>query len=148
MDKKVSAGKMLSPGKLAGIIFCILAGICTVVLLFMDVYFSGQMKVIDKCFKSVARGDYNGTVSCLSEWGAHGLTEDNFEEETEWIRQLIDGDEVKTSVTFVERRICGDAYCVYFDLTVYNDDDHITEEVEADIILKDMKWIIDDFTWL
>lgn len=140
--------KKLSPGKIVGIIFCILAGICTVYLMFFDIYYSGQMKVIDKCFKSVARGDYNGTVSCLSEWGAYGLTEDNFEEETEWIRQLIDGDEVKVSVAFAERRTCGDAYHVYFDLTVYNDDDHITQEMMAQIILEDMKWIIDDFEWL
>ena len=137
MDKKVSAGKT------AGIIFCILAGICTVVLLFMDVYFSGQMKTIDKFWTSVARDDLNGCKSCLSAELAEKLTEHDFEAEKERFQILLDGENVKTSVTFVDRNKMSDnSYSICVDLTIYNDDANVTERTYYFLVREGMKWLI------
>ena len=134
MDKKVSAGKA------AGIVFCILAGICTVVLLFMDGYFSGQMKTINKYYTSVVRDDMNGFKSCFSAETAADFTEAEFEAEKERIQNLLDSEEVKTDVTFVRRDYFG--HIIYFDLTVYNDDYHVTEQMHTNLRRDGMKWVI------
>ena len=137
MDKKAS------PGKIAGIIFCILAGICTVVLLFMDGYFSGQMKTIDKYYTSVARDDLNGFKSCFSPEFAETLTEADLEDQAKRLQALLGSEEVKTDVTFLSRYKLNSAiYQVNFNYTVYNDDDNVTEQAWAVLYRDGMKWVI------
>ena len=138
MDKKVSAGKI------AGIIFCILAGICTVVLLFMDGYFSGQMKTIEKYWTSVVRGDLNGYRSCCSSGflEIEDLTEADLEADAELLKALLRSEEVKTSVTFVSREErTPTSYLVCYDLTVYNDDGYVTERTFDFLNWNGMKWV-------
>ncbi|MCH5194026.1 MAG: hypothetical protein J1F11_08705 [Oscillospiraceae bacterium] len=137
MDKKAS------PGKIAGIIFCILAGICTVVLLFMDGYFSGQMKTIDKYYTSVARDDLNGFKSCFSPEFAETLTEADLEDQAKRLQALLGSEEIKTDVTFLSRyKLNSTIYQVNFNYTVYNDDDNVTEQAWTVIYRDGMKWVI------
>ena len=140
MDKKAS------PGKVVGIIFCILAGICTVVLLFMDGYFSGQMKTIDKFWTSVARGDLNGYRSCFSsgflENYPEHIAEADLEEQAKVYQDMLGSEDIKTSVKFVERHKMGsNFYWVSFDLTVYNDDGYVTERTFDFLNWNGMKWV-------
>ena len=143
MDKKVS------PGKIAGLIFCILAGICTVVLLFMDGYFSGQMKTVDKFFTSLTRNDINGFKSCVPKEEADLITEYYLERADGWLKEMVGfkDEEVKTSVAFVKREKLdngvSNGYVVFFDLTLYNDNDHVTEQEQSLILLREgMKWVV------
>ena len=137
MDKKLSAGK------LAGIIFCILAGICTVVLMFVSGYFSGQMKTVDKFFTSLTREDINGFKSCVPKETADRITEHYLERADGWLKEMLDGEEVKADVKFQKREKYGDGYIIYFDLTLYNDNGNITERDQALMLLREgMKWVV------
>ena len=141
-EKKLPTGKKITGGKLAGIIFCILAGICTVVLLFASSYFSGQMKTIDKYWTSVARGDLSGYKSCFLPEFAEKLTEADLEADAELLQALLRSEEVKTDVTFVSREEWTPTlYRVYYDITIYNDDDHVTERTLAFLHREGMKWV-------
>lgn len=145
-ENKLPTGKKLTTGKLAGIIFCILAAACTVVLLFISGYFSGQMKTIDKFFTSIARSDFNGYKSCLSAEIADSLTEADLEANKEWLQNLLDGEEIKTSAAFVKREKFDNGflsgYFVYIELTIYNDDHVTTWEKPIALIREGMKWVI------
>ena len=141
MDKKVSAGKV------AGLIFCILAGICTVVLLFISGYFSGQMKTVDKFFTSLTRNDINGFKSCVPKEEADIITEYYLERADGWLKEMLDGEEVKTSVAFVKREKLdngvSNGYVVFFDLTLYNDNNHVTQREQSLILIREgMKWVV------
>lgn len=140
--KKNSPREKLSTGKLAGIIFCTAAAVCTVILLFVSGYFSGQMKTIDKYWTSVARGDLNGYKSCFLPEFAEKLTEADLEADAELLQALLRSEEVKTSVTFVNREEWTPTlYRVYYDITIYNDDDHVTEHAEMFLHREGMKWV-------
>ena len=155
MENNLSSGgknspeKKYSPGKIAGIIFCVLAAVCTVVLMFVSGYFSGQMKTVDKLVTSVARGDINGFKSCFPAEIAENLTQSDLEAEKEWLQNLLDSEEVKTDVAFVKREKFDSesysAYVVYFDLTIYNDDDHVTKQNMLLVLFREgMKWVTSD----
>ena len=140
--EKISQRKKYSSGKIAGIIFCVLAAVCTVALLFASSYFSGQMKTIDKYWTSVARGDLNGYKSCFLPEFAEKLTEADLEADAELLQALLRSEEVKTSVTFVSREEWTPTlYRVYYDITIYNDDDHVTERTLAFLHREGTKWV-------
>lgn len=142
-EKKLPEGKTFSFGKLAGIIFCVLAGICTVILLFVSSYFSGQMKTVDKFFTSLTREDINGFRSCVPEDIADRITEHYLERADGWLKEMLDGEAVKAEVKFQRREKHGDGYIIYFDLTLYNDHDHITEQDQALMLIREgMKWVV------
>ena len=137
--------KKLTFGKLAGIIFCILAAAGTIVLLWANAYFSGQMKLIDKFFTAIERDDFEGYKACFDAKTAETLTEADLtsakkvsvffkayllsapnEVYSQTDSYLIDTDEFKTKVDFIERqKIENGKYFVTYDLTLYNDTDNI-----------------------
>ena len=142
--------KKLTFGKLAGIIFCILAAAGTIVLLWANAYFSGQMKVIDKFFTAIERDDINSFKSCFAEDIRNDLTEEHFSILKNTISQntistLQDNEKVHAKVEFVDRlKIENNSYSVTFDLTIYNDE----ECKEFDSLLMPLKreggkWVID-----
>ena len=145
--EKISQRKKYSSGKIAGIIFCVLAAACTVVLMFVSGYFSGQMKTVDKLFTSIIREDWSGFRSCLSAEFVEYFTEADFKANKRVLQNLLGSEEVKTDVTFVKREKFDnelyDAYVVYVDFTVYNDDDHVTmQDCPFVLIREGMKWVI------
>ena len=146
MDKELSSAspeKKLTTGKLAGIIFCIVAAGCMIVLLFISSYFSGQMKTVDKFFTSLTREDINGFRSCVPKETADIITEHYLERADGWLKDMLDGEEVKADVKFQKREKYGDGYIIHFDLTLYNDNGHITEQDQALLLLREgMKWVV------
>lgn len=160
--------KKLTFGKLAGIIFCILAAAGTIVLLWANAYYSGQMKVIDKYHTALARNDFEGVKNCFGEEMQEIFTEEMFlafqfelyvklgyENDNEMLvrflsRNLQDDEDVlakkdiHTKVKFVSREKSYDCYMVYYDLTVYNDEEH--KEFDSQIMplkREGGKWVID-----
>lgn len=156
--------KKLTFGKLAGIIFCILAAAGTIVLLCANAYFSGQMKLIDKFFTAIERDDFEGYKACFDAKTAETLTEADLtsakkvsvffkayllsapnEVYSQTNSYLIDTDEFKTKVDFIERqKIENGKYFVTYDLTLYND----TENIELDyltsprlLVRQNGKWV-------
>lgn len=156
--------KKLTFGKLLGIIFCIIAAACTVVLLFANAYFGGQMKLIDKFYTALERDDFEGVKTCFGE----EITEQMFlalrfelyvnlgyENDNETLAHFLspnlqdDEDalaekDIHTKVKFVSREKFYDCYMVYYDLTIYNDE----EQKEFDsrhmpLKREGGKWVID-----
>lgn len=112
--------KKLIVGKLLGIIFCILAAAGTVLLLCLNIYFSGQMKLIDKYYTALERDDYDSYQSCFD----HKVSEDQFEDDKALISILQDNEKLYAKVDFVRREKYNQyIHIVYYDLTVYNDDE-------------------------
>lgn len=139
--------KKLTVGKILGIIFCVLAAAGTVLLLLVNGYFSGQMKLIDKYYTALERNDFEGFKNCFGE-EMQEFTEDMFlacqfelyvqlgyENDNEMLvrflsRNLQDDEDVlakkviHTKVKFVSREKSYDCYMVHYDLTIYNDEEH------------------------
>lgn len=146
--------KKFSFGKLAGIIFCILAAAGTVVLLWANAYFGGQMKVIDKYFTAIERDDYESYKSCVVEYRVispipglitkEAVSEKYFNYDKMQIAALLPNSEkIHTKVSFVERIKITDEYAVMVDLTVYDDNAHETvNNVPIDITRENGKWLI------
>ena len=154
--------KKLTFGKLAGIIFCILAAAGTIVLLCANAYFSGQMKLIDKLYTAVERDDFEGCKACFSEIQQEFITEEKFAEwrnytvtvkavpiasegETysESYSYPIDTNEYKVKNNFKKRgRLEKDKYFVTYDRTVYKDTDNDTMEVTRLLARKNGKWVL------
>lgn len=135
--------KKLTVGKLFGIIFCILAAAGTVVLLFANAYLGGQMKVIDKFYTALEREDFEGYKACFS----YAVTEEEFIKDREKILILQDNEKNHAKAEFVQRvrhYAPGDEYyAVYYDLTVYNDEESNEQEnLCLTLYRENGKWII------
>ena len=142
--------KKLTFGKLAGIIFCILAAAVTVVLLWANAYFGGQIKVIDKFFTALERDDINGFKACFSEDIRNDITEEHFSIlknnfSQNIISTLQDNEKVHAKVEFVDRlKIENNSYSVTFDLTIYNDEECKEFDDESMPLKRERgKWVID-----
>ncbi len=119
--------KKLTVGKLLGIIFCILAAAGTIVLLWANAYFSGQMKLIDKYYTALERDDYDSFLSCFGHEQVHlnilGINK-SFDDEKAAISILQDNEKVHAKTEFTSRdKIGKNRYMVYYDLTIYNNDE-------------------------
>lgn len=158
MNKKMTFGKIL------GIIFCLLAAACTVVLLFTNAYFSGQMKLIDKFFTAIERDDFESFKACFSEVQQEFITEERFAEwrnytvtvkaipiATEGDNETysksysypIDTDEYKVKTDFTKRgRLEKDKYFVTYDQTIYKDTDNDTMEGTSLLARQNGKWVL------
>lgn len=151
MDKKVSAEKKLTEektfsfGKLAGIIFCVLAAVCTVILLFISGYFSGQMKTIDKLYTAVQRDDIVSYKACFPRAYAENISEADLEAEKAIAAVLDDPEDFKTDVSFSGREKLGDGrYAVTFDLMVYTDSESEKIGDVTKILVRDgTKWVFE-----
>lgn len=134
--------KKMTFGKLFGIIFCILAAACTVVLLFVNVYFSGQMKVIDKYYTALERDDFEGYKACFS----YAVTEEEFAKDREKILILQDNEKTRAKADFVQRvrhYAPGDEYyAVYYNLTVYNDTESDKTGAVVSLCRSNGRWVI------
>ena len=140
--------KKLTVGKLLGIIFCVLAAAGIIALLCVNAYFSGQMKVIDKYYTSLSRNDFEEFKTCLGEEMREIIDEEVFFVERSGLYVNLYGykdanemvvhslllslqddedvpveKDIHTEVKFVSREKFYDCYKVYFDLTIYNDEE-------------------------
>ncbi|MDE6710093.1 MAG: glycoside hydrolase family 127 protein [Oscillospiraceae bacterium] len=159
--------KKLTVGKLLGIIFCILAAAGAVVLLWANAYFGGQMKLIDKYYTALARNDFEGFKTCLGEEMREIIDEEMFFVERNGLYVNLYGykdanemvvhslllslqddedvpveKDIHTEVKFVSREKFYDEYIVYFDLTVYNDEEHKETQSSLPLIRNGGKWVI------
>ena len=133
--------KKLTFGKLAGIIFCILAAAYTVVLLWANAYFSGQMKVIDKYYTALVRDDYDSYRACYPQ--PLLMNEVSFAEEKEEILILQDNENIHVKTEFISREKFGkDMYFVCYNLTIYNDSESVKIEKVSDLSLYRGKWAL------
>lgn len=154
MSKKFTIGKLL------GIIFCIIAAVGTVALLWANIYFGGQMKLIDKFYTAIERDDFEGFKACFSEVQQEFITEERFAEwrnntvtvkaipiaaegDNETYSYPIDTDEYKVKTDFTKRgRLEKDKYFVTYDRTVYKDTDNDTMEVTSLLARQNGKWVL------
>lgn len=138
--------KKISFGKLAGIIFCILAAACTVALLCVNVYFGGQMKVIDKFYTALTRDDFEGYKACFSEFLQERITEEDFAGSKDFFIPILqDNENNHAKVKFIrrERRKSNEqAYEVKYSVTVYNDSEYETETYIIWLERTSGKWLI------
>lgn len=139
MDKKLTAGKLF------GIIFCIIASAAACVLLGWSIYLGGQMKLVDRYLKAVAREDFSSYKQCFSEADAAKLNELNMAAERGLADTVIeDTEEIKMTADFCGREKLADgSYRVFFDMTIYNDDEHAKLENYSLLLDRDNgKWVI------
>lgn len=134
--------KKLTIGKLLGIIFCILAAAGTVLLLCLNIYFSGQMKLIDKYYTALERDDFEGYKACFS----YAVTEEEFAKDREKILILQDNEKIHAKAEFVRRvrhYAPGDEYyAVYCDLMVYNDSESEKTDALVSLSRSNGRWVI------
>ncbi len=137
--------KKFTAGKLAGIIFCIAAAVCTVILIFVGSYFGGQMKVIDKYLTALERDDFDGYAACFPKASAEKLDENDFETAKSISAVLKDAEDFRASADFKSReKLESGRYAVTFDLTVYNDSEHETiENVTRVLSHRGSGWVIE-----
>ncbi len=142
MSKKSTA---LTPGKLAGIIFCIIAALCTVILIFVGSYFGGQMKVIDKYLTALERDDFKGYAACFPKDISEKLGEIDFEAAKSIADVLENTEDFRVTAAFKSReKLESGKYAVTFDLTVYNDSGHETiENVTRVLTRQSGGWVIE-----
>ena len=155
--------KKLTFGKLAGIIFCILAAAGTIVLLCANAYFGGQMKLIDKFFTAIERDDFEGFKACFSEVQQEFITEEIFAEWRNYTVTVkvipitaegdnetysksysypIDTDEYKAKVDFVERHKAEkDKYFVNYKLMLYKDTENKNFNLRNLLVRQNGKWV-------
>lgn len=131
--------KKLTVGKLLGIIFCIIAAAGTVVLLWKNMYWGGQMKLIDKYYTALERDDFEGYKACFADYLQEIITEERLAEDKNEILILQDNEEVRAKAEFVGR----ERYYVLYDLTIYNDSESV-KIVDCDLSLtrENGKWVI------
>lgn len=136
--------KKLTFGKIAGIIFCILAAAGTVLLLCLNIYFGGQMKLVDKCFTAMERDDYESFRACFSADDRESVTEEYFAECRNILAVFQDNEDNKADVRFVSREKADErVYLVTVDLTVYNDNEHMKIENSSLGLVRDNgKWTL------
>ena len=138
-------GKKLTVGKLFGIIFCIIGTAAACVLLGYNFYLSGQMKLVDKHLKAIARGDFTSYVQCYPAAVADKVSEADMTAEKAIADVLADPEEFKTTAEFQGRKkLDSGRYAVYFNMTVYNDDEHYTyENVDLILVRDGGKWVLE-----
>ena len=138
-------GKKLTVGKLFGIIFCIIGTAAACVLLGYNFYLSGQMKLVDKHLKAIARQDLTSYVQCYPSAVADKISEEDIAAERKVADVLADPEEFKAAAEFRGReKLDSGRYTVYFDLTVYNDDEHHTyENVDLVVVRDNGKWVLE-----
>lgn len=135
MNKKMTFGKIL------GIIFCILAAAGTVVLLFANAYFGGQMKVIDKYYTAIERDDFEGYKACLAYPEIY--TEEDFAWQKKMISILQDNENIHSKVKLIKRQRQSKSYVLTLSLTIYNDSEHAKcENVMVMLCRKNGKWFM------
>ncbi len=137
--------KKLTAGKLAGIIFCIAAAVCTVILIFVGSYFGGQMKVIDKYLTALERDDFKGYAACFPKEISEKLGEVDFEAAKSIAEVLENTEDFRATADFKGReRLESGKYAVTFDLTIYNDSGHETiENVTRVLTRQGSGWVIE-----
>ena len=135
--------KKLTAGKLIGIIFCIAAAAVMCVLFGYNVCLGGQMKLVDKYLTAIERDDFASYTACF-ENGAQ-FDELALAAEKGIADVLSDTEEFKLTADFVGREKLADGrYSVIFDLTVYNDTEHVTFENASKVLVRDGgKWVIE-----
>ena len=136
--------KKLTFGKLLGIIFCVLAAAGTVVLLCLNIYFGGQMRLIDKYYTAIERDDFESYQACFGHDVLNLNLEEQFADDKAAISILQDNDKIHTKADYVRREKYNQyIHIVYYDLTIYNDDE---SEKKSDWWLsmkhENGKWII------
>lgn len=138
-------GKKLTAGKLFGIILCVIGTAAACVLLGYNFYLSGQMKLVDKYLKAVARQDFTSYVQCYSAEHSDEISEEDMAAEKSVADVLADPEEFKATAEFQGReKLDSGKYLVHFDLTVYNDDEHYTYENVSWVIVRDNgKWVLE-----
>lgn len=137
--------KEITYGKILGIIFCVLAAACTVVLLFVNAYFGGQMKLVDKFYTALERDDFESYKECFwNEISDYITYEDSFLYVKDSISVLRDNESFHIKAEFVDRQLyTDDSYDVTFNLTIYNDEEHIELENQSMSMRRDKgKWVI------
>ncbi|MDE5991820.1 MAG: UPF0236 family protein [Oscillospiraceae bacterium] len=136
MNKKITFGKIF------GITFCVLAAAGIIVLLCVNVYLSGQMKLIDKYYTALERDDFEGYKACFS----YAVTEEEFAKDREKILILQDNEKIHAKADFVQRvrhYAPGDEYyAVYYDLTVYNDTESDKTDAVISLFSSNGSWVI------
>ncbi|MCM1023690.1 MAG: hypothetical protein NC395_06485 [Prevotella sp.] len=140
--------KKLTVGKLFGIIFCILAAAGTAVLLWANIYFGGQMKLIDKLYTALERDDINGFKACFAE----DISEEHFSEFKNAISILQDNEELHAKVKFIYRvslssNLISNSYYVVYSVTIYNDEEH--KEIKEQLFpmkREGGKWVLDFYS--
>lgn len=134
--------KKITYGKIFGMTFCILAAVGVVILLCVNVYLSGQMKLIDKYYTALERDDFEGYKACFS----YAVTEEEFVKDREKILILQDNEKIHTKAEFVQRvrhYAPGDEYyAVYYDLTVYNDTESDKTGEVISLFRSNGSWVI------
>ena len=135
--------KKLTAGKLIGIIFCIAAAAVMCVLFGYNVYLGGQMKLVDKYLTAIERDDFASYTACF-ENGVQ-LDESALAAEKGIADVLSDTEEFKLTADFVGREKLADGkYSVTFNMTVYNDTEHVTFENASKVLVRDGgKWVIE-----
>lgn len=133
--------KKLTIGKILGIIFCILAAAGTVVLLWANIYFGGQMKLIDKYYTALERDNYDSYSVCYPQTLL--MNELSFAEEKEDILILQDNENIHVKTEFISREKFGNnMYFVNYKLTVYNDSENVEIEKKLDLSFYRGKWVL------
>lgn len=133
--------KKMTAGKLLGIIFCVLAAACTVVLLFVNIYFSGQMKLVDKYYTALTRDDFEGFKACFLY--PEVCTEAYFAELREHILILQDNENIHAKTKFTGRINPDKLHAVYYDLTLYNNEEsRKINGLTIQMLPKNGKWFI------
>ncbi len=135
----------LTAGKLLGIIFCIVGTAAACVLLGFNIYLSGQMKLVDKYLKAVARQDFTSFVQCYPSDASDKVSEEDMAAEKSLGDVLSDPEDFKATAKFKGReRLDSGSYRVHFDLTVYNDDEHYIIENVAWVVARDNgRWVLE-----
>lgn len=139
-------GKKLTVGKLFGIIFCIIGTALACVLLGYSFYLSGQMKLVDKYLKAVARQDFTSYTQCFEGEVSAKLSEIDMEAERKIMAEhLTDAEELKMTAAFRGREKLGDGrYRVVFDLTIYNDNEHVKlDDYYMELVRENGKWVLE-----
>ncbi|MDE6131953.1 MAG: hypothetical protein K2G04_01045 [Oscillospiraceae bacterium] len=134
--------KEITFDKILGLTFCVLAAVGAVLLLFVNAYFGGQMKLIDKYYTALERDDFEGYKACFS----YSVTEEEFAKDREKILILQDNEKIHAKAEFVKRvrhyAPGEEYYVVYYDLTVYNDDESDKTGAVASLSRSNSKWVI------
>ncbi|MCM1329763.1 MAG: hypothetical protein NC253_10030 [Ruminococcus sp.] len=135
--------KKLTVGKLFGIIFCILAAAGTAYLIYMNIYFGGQMKLVDKYYTALERDDFEGYKACFAEYLQEKITEEKFAESKNEILILQDNEDVNAKTDFDKReKYNSNIHIVYYNLTVYNDDESAKRSGSLPMERENGKWVL------
>ena len=136
--------KKLTFGKLLGIILCILAAAGTVVLLCLNIYFGGQMKLIDKYFTAIERDDFESYRTCLEGGKDIPDLEEQFSVERDSYMLLQDNENFRINPKFSGRqKIDGNIYLLTLDMTIYNDSESYYDGVLLIPVCRENgKWVL------